>query len=196
VLLHCQIKFGSFETKLSETYLQKNATTLEQFNKDNGTSFKLGDFIHSSDGDGVEKVDDNIREKIIDGYICSNKDMLKNQKGKPIYRPKHVYVITDDQTFSAAFHYTFMLWKMGATIVGIPSSQAPNTFMETTQFNLPYSGLDCSVSNSLQTFLPEDDVRANILYPDWMINYNDYKAYNFDTNTAILYTLDHLKKKN
>lgn len=41
--------------------------------------------------------------------------------------PERVYVPTDAGTYSAAFHYAFYLWKMGATIVGVPSSQALNT---------------------------------------------------------------------
>ena len=41
--------------------------------------------------------------------------------------PERVYVLTDAGTYSAAFHYAFYLWKMGATIVGVPSSQALNT---------------------------------------------------------------------
>lgn len=41
--------------------------------------------------------------------------------------PERMYVLTDAGTYSAAFHYAFYLWKMGAIIVGVSSSQPPNT---------------------------------------------------------------------
>ena len=53
--------------------------------------------------------------------MSSVKEELRAQKGAPVYAPKQVFVVTDERTFSAAFHYAFMLWKMGATVVGVPS---------------------------------------------------------------------------
>lgn len=185
--------FGvGFETKLSEAYLQKNMTTLDQINADRGTCYQLGDMISNTDGNGVAQINDTIREQIIDSYVCLDKALLSQQQGAPLYRPDHIYVVTDQATFSAAFHYAFMLWKMGATLVGVPSSQAPNTYMGITDFTLPHSGLSCSVSNSLQTFLPASDPRAKVLWPDWMPSYEDYQRYSFDTNADLLYILDHL----
>ena len=32
-------------------------------------------------------------------------------------------MVIDVQTFSAAFHTAYMLWKMGAKVVGVPSGQ-------------------------------------------------------------------------
>ena len=61
-----------------------------------------------------------------------------------IYTPEHIYVITNERTFSAAFHYTFYLWKMGATLVGIPSGQAP-----IPTWNKPYSGYPIPVCKAL-----------------------------------------------
>ena len=73
--------------------------------------------------------------------MSSVPEELRKQQGKALYTPEHIYVITNERTFSAAFHYTFYLWKMGATLVGIPSGQAPNTYMEQTLFRLPYTGM-------------------------------------------------------
>lgn len=181
-----------YETKLSEPYLQKNNTTLDRLNADHGTCYQLGDMISNTDGMGVAQINDSIRQQIIDSYVCLDKAMLCQQQGNPLYRPKHIYVVTDQGTFSAAFHYAFMLWKMGATLVGVPSSQAPNTYMESTEFVLPHTGIQCSVSNSIQRFLPADDPRVQVLWPDWMPSYDDYKRYNFDSQSDLLYILDHL----
>ena len=117
------------------------------------------------------------------------------QHGKPVYTPEHVYVLTDPGTFSAAFHYAFFLSKMGATIVGVTSQQATNTYMEQTPFELPRTGLKGSISNTLQMFLPADDPRAKDFYPDLMPTYEDYKHYNFDWNTIPMYLLDYIEKQ-
>ena len=85
---------------------------------------------------------------------------------------------------------------MGATIVGTSSSQAPNTYMETTPFVLPNTKLNGSISNSLQLYLPIDDPRANQLRPDWELTYDDYRKYGFDEQAEVLYLLDKIKNNN
>ena len=82
---------------------------------------------------------------------------------------------------------------MGAKIVGVPSSQAPNTFMEVTPFTLPRTNLEGSISNSLQLFLPADDPCAKQLTPDILLTYDDYKRYNFDNQAEVLFLLDYIK---
>jgi hypothetical protein len=87
----------------------------------------------------------------------------------------------------------FYLWKMGATIVGVPSSQAPNTFMEAAPFRLPYTQLNGTISNSMQILLPATDARAKTFWPDMMPSYDDYLRYHFDLNTEPLWLLDKIK---
>lgn len=181
-----------FETKVSELYLRKNNVTLDEFNSSRGTSYRIGDFIRNTDGDPVHDVTDEVRKSIIDSYICLDKDMLLAQDGAPLYRPEHVYVVTNEGTFSAAFHFTYMLWKMGATVVGVPSSQAPDTYMEVTPFTLPNTGIECSASNSIQRFLPADDPRAKVFWPDWIPSWEDYRQVNFDSRADLLYILSRL----
>ena len=183
-----------YETRLSELYLQKNNVTLEGYNEWRGTSYKTGDLM-SSDVDTVpETVSDSLRNAIIDSYMCLDKDILRAQNGEPLYRPEHVYVVTNEGTFSAAFHFTYMLWKMGATIVGVPSSQAPNTFMESTPFTLPNTGIQCSVSNAIQRFFPADDPRAKVFWPDWTPKWEDYRRLGFDSRADLLYILENISE--
>ena len=101
-------------------------------------------------------------------------------------------MLADADTYSAAFHYMFYLWKMGAKIVGVPSSQAPNTYMEVTQFTLPRTRLEGSISNSMQLFLSTDDPCAKQLIPDILLTYDDYKRYNFVSQAEVLYLLDYI----
>ena len=179
-----------FETKVSELYLQKMNLSLEEFNEQRGAEYSIGDFIRSSDGDGYEEIDESTRESVINSYMCIDKEMLLAQGGDPLYRPEHIYVVTNPGTFSAAFHYAYMLWKMGATLVGVPSGQAPNTFMEVTPFKLPHSGIECSVSNSIQRCFSDDDPHAHVLWPDWMPTWEEYRDLGFDSRADLVYILD------
>ena len=161
---------AQFYTMVSPLYMEKLSTTLEDFNAAHGSDYRFGEFIF--DTDEMPEVD--------------------TSAGGAIYTPERVFVLTDSGTFSAAFHYAFYLWKLGATIVGVPSQQAPNTFMEVTPFELPYTGLQGSVSNAAQVFLPADDPRARVFRPDVMLSAEQYAEYGFDREAEILYLIDHL----
>lgn len=128
-----------FYTLVSPLLMEKNNQTLEQFNKANGMRFEFGDYSIEQEDDTPSFMTEEYRNRFVENSICSIKDELRRQKGNPIYTPQKVYVLTDADTFSAAFHYAFYLWKMGAVVVGVPSSQAPNTYMDQTPFVLPYT---------------------------------------------------------
>ena len=182
-------------TKISPLLLKKYNTTLDQFNAERNTNYMMGDYAIEEENSAIDNITDEIRNQFVSSFMSSVKDKLMAQHGQPVYTPEHVYVLTDPGTFSAAFHYAFFLWKMGATIVGVTSSQAPNTYMEVTEFALPRTGLKGSISNSLQVFLPLNDMRAKDFTPDLMPTYEDYKRYNFDDNTSPLYLLDIINGK-
>ena len=178
---------------VSPLLLKKQNATLEDFNAENHTDCQLGDYVFENDEIAQGEITQDVRNRFISNCMSSVKEKLTAQKGKPVYTPEHVYVLTDPGTFSAAFHYAFFLWKMGATIVGVPCSQAPNTYMEMTPFELPRTKLQGSLSNTLQLFLPVNDPRAKEFTPDLMPTYEDYKRYNFDDNTIPMYLMDIIK---
>lgn len=181
-----------FYRLISPLYLQKINQSLDEFNQTYNCNFNLGDYIFAQMPRDTSDIN-VIRDKFIKNCMSDTKTELETQQGKPVYSPKNIYVVTNEKTFSAAFHYTFYLWKMGATIVGVPSMQAPNTFMEQTMFELPYTRIRGSISNSIQLFLAPDDYRANVFWPDMMPSYDDYKRYQFDQHSEIRYLLDQIK---
>lgn len=180
---------------ISPLYIEKLNTTLEDFNASNGSNFRFGDyaFIESQD----VTINDEVAESIImsNRMMSSSKDVLLKQKGISVYTPKNVFVVTDAQTFSAAFHYAFYLWKMGAKIVGTSSSQAPNTYMAQTPLRLPITNLFASISNTVQMFLPTDDPKAEMLAPDFPMTEDLYRNYGYDPNAEIMYILEELVEK-
>ena len=135
------------------------------------------------------------RKRLADNALGYAADYIKDLNGNSVYSPEKIFVITNQQTFSAAFHYAFYLWKMGATVIGVPSCQAPNSYMENTPFLLPLTKLKGSISNSFQVFFPADDKRAKIFYPDIMLDWKDYKRHNFNKDLELLYLLDFLNLK-
>ena len=178
---------------LSPLYMQKLNMTLEQFNARYHTNYEFGDYTFFESDEKTQAVTDETRTRFVSNSMSCIQDKLAKQNGQPVYTPKHIYVLADADTYSAAFPYMFYLWKMGAKIVGVPSSQAPNTFMEVTPFTLPRTNLEGSISNSLQLFLPADDPCAKQVIPDILLTYDDYKRYNFDGQAEVLFRLDYIK---
>lgn len=181
-----------FSRMVSELLLHKQNVTLEAFNKREGHDYRLGDFtMPDGEGDHISEIRE-LRREFISSSMTATPDELEKQQGKPVYRPANIYVLTDASTFSAAFHYAFYLWRMGAVVAGVPCRQAPNTFMEQTSFELPYTKLQGSISNSMQICFPGQDPRAKIFWPDMRPSYEDYLRYGFDLNTEVLWLIDKL----
>ena len=176
---------------LSNLYLHKLNQTIDQINQSWGNKFKVGDYFIMNEYQDADIA--TLRSRRLQNTITETPELLQSLNGEPLYRPDRIFVITDPNTNSAAFHYSFYLWKMGATLVGVPSSQAPNTFMEVTPFQLPYTNLVASSSNTMQQFFPTNSPYAQILKPDIEITSQDYHNYNLDANTPILRVLEILQ---
>jgi hypothetical protein len=182
--LSTQMGTQSF-TRLSPLYLSKINKTLEQINEDKNTNYQMGDYIERDKEECSNDPQKRVKD-FVDQYSFVQ-TYIDDLKVKPLYTPNQVFVVTNEGTFSAAFHYAFFLSKMGAKIVGVPSAQAPNTFMEVTEFELPRTHVKGSISNSLQQFLPANDSRAKTFTPDIPLYWEDYCNYNFDEQTELLY---------
>jgi hypothetical protein len=178
----------------SPLYMKKLGTTLDDFNRDNNSDYRYGEYSSGKSSD-ENLTPEEKRKQFINNTIGDGGDYIKDLDGKPVYTPEKIYVLTDARTFSAAFHYAFYLWKMGATVVGVPSPQAPNTFMETTEFELPYTKTKGSISNSAQYYLPSTDKRAKTFWPDLMPEYEDYKKYDFDQDAELLWLLNRIEAR-
>lgn len=186
---------AAFYRLISPLYMQKNNTTLADFNREHGSSYAFGDYQGDEEAETEAEVPvAEQRERFLNQCIGDGAERIRDLEGRPVYTPRHVFVVTNANTFSAAFHYAFYLWRMGATVVGVPCRQAPNTFMEQTPFRLPRTGIEGSISNSAQYFLPPADRRARTFYPDWMPAYEDYVKYGFDADTEIRYLLDRAQR--
>lgn len=189
---------AEYNTLLSPLLLKKwQMNSIKEYNKANSKQYKIGEYIF--DDFFSSNKNQTIEEKRKDLSLISykngiGKEYTENLNGKPIYRPK-VIVLTSPKTFSASYHFLYYLTEIGeATVVGVPSSQAGNAFMETTIFELPNTKIKGSISNSQQLMFPNDFKKGKIFMPDFAMSIDDYKKYKFDKNSEILFVLDLIKR--
>jgi hypothetical protein len=173
----------------SQLYLEKYHSTVEEERKKD-PSYEIGEYEFTSSnepGTAEEKRNKKFSEWDERGLTWAKP--LRALNGKPLYRPAKVIVLCDPGTFSAAFQAMFILHQLGATVVGVPSAQSPNAFMEGTEYLLPESGIKGQISNGMQLFMPHDP-KANVFHPDFEVDYATFAKYGGDADTAIRYALD------
>jgi len=186
---------AEYNRRLSNLQLKKwGLDSIGQYNKGNNTNYLTGDFIFGyffGSGRNTKPIEEKRKDlSLIAYYRGIGSEFTKDLNGKPIYEPK-IFVLTSPQTFSAAYHFVYFLTQIGKTyIVGVPSRQAGNTFMETTNFELPNTKISGSISNSYQIFYPDDPVKGKVLMPDFAMEWADFAKYDFDSNAEILFVLD------
>ncbi len=176
----------------SALYLKKYGETPES-EKQKDPTFEIGRYVFDTEeapqpADQLRK--SRVKEYLDAGYSYANQ--LNALAGTAVYTPRHVVVLVNPGTFSAAFHLMMYLRAMGAKVVGVPSAQSPNAFMEMTEFTLPESKLRGSISNSAQIFLP-DDPHARVIEPDYPVTIAVYRRYGLDVDTPLRYGLDLLQ---
>jgi len=105
-----------------------------------------------------------------------------------------VVVLTSARTYSAAFDAVLQLRAHGAAVVGVPSSQAANCFIDVVGFRLAHSRLTGTISFKWSVGLPQDPQNGTLLRPDRELSYADDRAFKFDPNATILLAIDFLSK--
>lgn len=176
--------------RISPLYLQKiGFGTINDFNQSYRSNLKIGDYLFDRFGN----VDPNLsleqkREMLRSGYNGFGAEYLR--KTEPMTGAE-IFVLCSPKTFSAAYHFTYFLKRLGRTkIIGVASRQAGNAFMETTNLTLPETGISGSISNSRQVLFKETSQSAKILKPDYEMTWEEFKKYGFDKNAEIIKTLE------
>lgn len=176
--------------RISPLYLQKiGFNTIDDFNRAYNSNFQIGDYTFGSFGN----VDPTLslqqkRELLRSGYQGFGAEYL--EKTEPM-KDVEIFVLCTPKTFSAAYHFTYFLKRLGRTkLVGVAPRQAGNAFMETTNLTLPETKIQGSVSNSKQILFDENSQSAKILKPDFEMTWQEFKKYRFDRNAELLKILE------
>lgn len=91
-----------------------------------------------------------------------------------------VIVLTSARTYSAGFDVVATLLRQGAAVIGVPSAQAGNCFIDVLRFRLDHSGLEGWVSFKWSQLFPSEPERGRVLRPDRELTYADLAARHFD----------------
>jgi hypothetical protein len=105
------------------------------------------------------------------------------------YKPKNVIVLCDAGTLSAGFSVVVEFWRLGATTVGTPPAQAPNSYGSGTFWTLRHTGLKGMVPMISAAHFPDDPSKAHVLPVDHLLTYEQFASYAFDPNAEYLYAL-------
>lgn len=101
--------------------------------------------------------------------------------------------VTGARTYSAGFDILLTLKGLGAHHVGVPSSQAPNCFIDVLRFTLPHSQLNGTISFKQSLSLPGLDPTARYLEPEITLTYDQIRAYQFDPAAGVRLALDAIR---
>ena len=104
-----------------------------------------------------------------------------------------VVVLTSAWTYSAGFDAVALLVRNGATVVGVPSAQAGNCFIDVLRFRLEHSGLAGWISFKWSQLFPGEPDRGRVLRPKRALTYADLAARGFDPHAPVALALDYLR---
>ena len=172
----------------SQLYMEKYHSSVEEERKKD-PNFEIGDYEFTGGEPGTAEEKRNKKFADWNDRGIPWAQPLQELHGKPLYRPAKVIVLCSPGTFSAAFQAMFALHQMGAIVVGVPSAQSPNAFMEGTPFVLPESGIQGQISNGTQMYMPKDP-RANVFHPDFETMYSVIAKYGAGPDASLRYALD------
>jgi hypothetical protein len=197
--LYDRIRDGYEITKYSDLYfLAFKNKNIEDINEGRAVPLLKNDYNFD---DYFKAKKQSIKENKEDKYdIFANKtttfaNEIKNGEYEAYYCPENVIVLTSPETFSSGFWLAADLSKASAKLVGTASSQAGNSFGDVISWNLPNSGIFCSVSTKQFVLFPDDSKKGKILNPDCELTYEKLAAYDFDPNAEVLLALEYVSEK-
>lgn len=109
-----------------------------------------------------------------------------HQPDQPKPPQLRVRVLTSARTYSAGFDVAALLYKLGAELVGVPSSQTGNCFIDTLRFALDHSGLKGRISHKLSLLFPADPAAGHLLRPSVELTWDRLTALAFDPNATVI----------
>jgi len=188
--------------RISSLYFQSHtADSLDKVRARTTADFQLGDmdFTEMEQWEHLRAAPPSPaeRKRLSDEYLRQAHGIptfaraLDQGKWNAVWTP-HVVVLTSAFTYSAGFDAVLQLRAHGAAVVGVPSAQAANCFIDTVSFRLAHSHLTGSISFKWSVALPLDLENGTLLRPDRELRYADYRSEQFDPNAAVLMAMDYL----
>ena len=86
------------------------------------------------------------------------------------------------------------LYRSGATLVGTPSAQAPNSWGNLLEWRLNHSGIEGEVASAFDIAFGDDPEKGRVLPVHHPLTYDKLASYGFDRNAEFLYAMELLKQ--
>lgn len=179
----------TFVTRISQAFLDLSGKTLNEFNAQLGTDYKIGDYRFMEEESLTSRYSREEYAVELEPYGCGLASDFRRLNGNPLYSPS-VLVLVDPGTFSAAYHFVYRLRHLGAKVVGVPPAQAGNAFVDVTRYELPNSKLDGSIARTAQILFPTGEGGGKVLMPAFPMGWAEYRRYEFDAQSEVLYALE------
>jgi hypothetical protein len=189
---------GGTGRRYSELYFRAHPkVTLQEINAGRRVPLVMGDIDFARmDADTRDRRDES-------GRLQENPDRLETYRSAPTfyaeyqsgaysgyYRPRTVVVLTTPWTSSSGLDMTLYLWRAGATLVGTPSAQAPNSWGNLLEWELEHSGIKGEVSSSFDWAIGDDPEGGHVLPVHFPLTYEKLRSLDFDINAEFLYAME------
>jgi hypothetical protein len=184
--------------KLSDKYFaERPGTTLESINQGQPFALLSHDYDLRYDcTDDPEKLAaldlPGIMESAVLRRMPSFYKEYESGEYAGYYHPAKVVVLCNGETFSGGYSLMWWLYQFGAEIVGTPSAQAGNAFLDILTFQLRNSGLRGQVSTKYQQHFPDDPKKGRVLRPHHELTYEYLASTGFDPNASVLLAMEKL----
>jgi hypothetical protein len=119
--------------------------------------------------------------------------VFEGRQDEGCYLPERIMVLSGNATQSSGFDLMTNLHRLGAEIVGVPSSQAGNSFGNIRHFMLPNSKLEGYVATKYFVQFPDEAATGYVLQPDHTLTFRELAARDFDPNATLLLALELLE---
>jgi len=173
--------------------------TLDEINKGQEVTLTGNDYDFRSEKTFFEEDKENTKNMAFMEFLGQMPTFMDEyHKGtyEAYYLPENIIVLTSARTYSSGFTLAALLYKNGATIVGIPSAQAGNCFGDTIGFELSHTGIKGYLSHKRTVMFPEEPEMGRTLLPHYELTYDKFSYYLFDPNASVLLALEILPRLN
>lgn len=123
---------------------------------ENPAGYDFGNRFRNNEKEFDERMK-GLRDSVATGAF---EEELEDETHEGYYEPEQVVVATTAGTMSSGFAGAALLSELGADVVGVPSGQAPLSFGEAIEVELPNTGLGVDIAGSMYRWTrnPDSDV--------------------------------------
>jgi len=175
---------------------------LESINKNRAVPLVLGDIDFApifADASAVREDSASVAEnpERLRKYRMAASFFTEHELGRHagFYCPENIFVLMTPWTSSSGLDMVLYLYRAGATLIGMPSAQSPNSWGNLPEWRLDNSSISGEISSSFDIAFGDDPERGQVLPVHYPLTYEKLAAYDFDHNAIFLLALELLRDR-